>query len=204
MRPDELTTGLVLGREARGERTVRLETLTPEGWLRPLKRVSAKGAGIVPDLFDTAEMRRSGRSHFLDEYRPVVRRPQISQRYAVFHHACQWAAFWVANIPLMEFDAALYDHGTKVADALAAGRRPATVVLKSLYWLARREGYAVNASWLGSLEPAFAEAAGHCLRQPLEVLPENELEGKALLDSLSQWLARQSDFTLPPAFGVAP
>lgn len=198
------TVGLVLAKEWRGEGTLRLEMITPEGWWQVLKRVAKKAASGSPDLFDTAEVRRGNGSLFLQNYRPEVRRISISQRYEVFRRACQWGAFWVRNVPALDFDAALYTHATRAADAFAIGHRPATVVMKSLYWLARREGYAVNQGWLASLEPALASAAGHCLRQPLEVLPAGEVEADALLSSLAQWLARHTDFSLPAAFQFAP
>ncbi len=211
----ELTTALVLSILPRGESSVLLDLLTPHGWRRALKRLPKVASGANPDLFDTAEIAlgrptaRGGAQNpaaprFLDAYRPLERRTEISRVYPVFHRACQWAAFWTANGPFLTADDAWFTHAEAVLGAFCAGQRPATVLLKSLYWLAKREGYGIDTDWLGNLDGPLAQAAGHCLRQPIRILPPAELEAEVLVASLAQWLAEATDFTLPPSFGIAP
>lgn len=197
--PQPLFFGIVLYRQLAGEHHLRLHLAAPErGLLRVLARHASKGTPPPPDLFDagdfTVEASR-GNAYFLKDFRLQRRRTELAQSYAAFEAACEFAEVFRKNLEHLEEPAepvALLERGL---DAFETGQRPEVTLLKSLYLLARMEGFPVKEEWLIGLPGSLRRQAKEVLNSPLTEQTVDSATVESLLHSLRAWL-RGVDFIL--------
>ncbi len=204
MRTPEITVrALVLGRELRGENHMRLLLLTEtEGYLDLMKRVPAKpvkrpAASSSVDVFDTAEISFTHGNRFLAGYRLLHRREAIGSNYRLLQCASDWVQFLCANLPHMHCDAELFALCERSLDGFTTGHAPDASLLKSLYLLARQQGYAVNEDWAGRLGQSDHALVADMLRKPLSEIDTAPDALRPHITALLRWLAAETDFTIP-------
>lgn len=168
-----VTTATVLDRAATGEHWLRLALFSPEaGLLDSLQRLSRRAATTAPplDLFDearlTLESRNQGRTWFVREATPLRRRPGLGTSYAALREASRFARVLARN-PLHEDSREnVYALLHRALDAWEMAVRPDAIYLKSLFLLARDEGYPVREEWRAQLDAADRAPLDRILREP--------------------------------------
>lgn len=167
------TTAIVLDRTTGGENWLRLRCLSAgQGHLNCLQRLARRAAPTAPplDLFDEAhlvlESRNQGRTWFVREAVPLRRRTALASSYAALEHACRLARVLARHLMPEDSRAAVVALFTRALDAWEAGGQPAAVYFKSLYLLARDEGYPVREDWWQSLRADDRAVVELVLRQP--------------------------------------
>lgn len=198
-------SGIVLLRENAGERHLRLTLLDPEhGLVRCLYKPAAKSgaATVTPDLFDTCEAtldtpRTGETSRFVKEYRLVLRRDAFGRDYARLTLACRLASVLAKNPHPPESFARLAELADHAFASLAAKPRPDAAYFKTLWLIARDEGWAVKEDFLTRLRPGERDLATLLLATPLAAIDDASAP-KALVSGLSQalerWLEREAHF----------
>ncbi len=196
--PQPPFTGIVLHRQQTGESHLRLHVASPtDGLLRVLAR-QAKKAAAPPDLFDAGEFSvdtANGGSLFLKEFRLEKRRTSLGRSYAAFQSACEFAEVFRKNLEHFEEPAEPVALLQRALDAFEEGTRPDATLFKSLYLLARMEGFPVKEHWLGELPSTQRREAASVLNLPLAEQTTHEDHVEKLLHSLRNWL-RGVDFVL--------
>jgi hypothetical protein len=202
--PSLATEFLVLDRTPGSEGWIRLTAFSAtEGRLECMQRLSSKPSAAVPplDLFDhvraTLETRNQGRTWFLREAQPLRRRTGLGASYATLTHACRLARV-IARTPIHDDSrsavAALID---RALDAWETGIRPDAVYFKSLFLLARDEGFPVREEWLRQLAADERATTETILRQPAAEQTTAEPEVRRLSHALEDYLAHEHDFVFP-------
>jgi len=202
--PTLATEFLVLDRAAGSEGWIRLTVFAAtEGRLVCMQRVTSKPSAAAPmlDLFDhvraTLETRNQGRTWFVREALPLRRRTGLGASYAALTHACRFAGV-LARTPIHEESreavAALL---TRALDAWEAGTRPDAVYLKSLFLLARDEGFPVREEWIRQLPAGDRAMTELILRQPAAGQTTDEADTRRLTAALEDYLAHGHDFVFP-------
>jgi hypothetical protein len=84
-------------------------------------------------------------------------------------------------------------------DAFTERPQPEIVHLKSLYRLLQIEGYPVAESWWPQLNSGLKTEARELLNQPTpDTVNQTTIDNsKVLIESLLNWLQRETDFVLP-------
>ncbi|MDR1497673.1 MAG: hypothetical protein LBS59_04580 [Puniceicoccales bacterium] len=196
---------LVLAREPSGEHFLKLALLSPQnGIMTCLLRLSALSKNAhAPDFFDVADItlaaskKADAPAQFIAEYTVLRRHSAIGSDYTRLAIASRLSLIILKN-PLppesTKTIAALLDRAT---DALANKPLPHVTFFKTLWELARNEGYPVREHWLASLPPDRRQHTLQILRQPLDNqdTPPNNLAD--LTHSLEQWLSRECHFVIP-------
>lgn len=197
--PQASFTGIVLHRQLTGESHLRLHLASAErGLLRVLARQSRKSTAAPPGLFDTGEFTveaARGGSFFLKDYQQTRSRIGLGRSYAAFQRACEFGEIFRKNLEHLEDPAEPIALLERALDAFEEGQRPETTLLKSLYLLARMEGFPVKEQWLGDLPGGQRRLAVDVLNQPLAGQTADEHTVEQLLHSLRVWL-RSVDFIL--------
>lgn len=196
---EQRDTVLVLDRTPRGENRILLKTVgMTHGYRMLMKRVSATRLtqSVTPDLFDTADVRYEGQKGFLSDYQLIRRRSGIARQYDAFQAASRFAAFLCRNLNEMPLDADDFHTFVRGFDALEAGWLPDAVLVKTLYLMARKEGYAVDGQWLAGLTQDLAQTAQRLLRQSLAELRTDTAKAHLVCQSLWRWLASDTDYII--------
>ena len=173
------------------------------GNLLAMQRVArrASASHVAPDLFDEVsamlESSNQGRTWFVKEVRITARRPGIGRSYEALLFASALAAV-VGRNPVHEESRGNVARmlGTAL-DALASGKRPDVVHLKSLYLFARDEGYPVAQEWLPSLGAADRAAAKGVLNRRLDAQTSTAPEVARLRRSLEAYLGASTEIIIP-------
>lgn len=174
-----------------------------EGCIECMQRISSKPSTAAPmlDLFDRAramlETRNQGRTWFIREAEVLYRRTGLGASYAALTHACRFARV-LARTPV-------HDESREAAVALLeralgaweAGTRPDAVYFKSLFLLARDEGFPVREAWMRQLAAPDRAAADTILREPAAGQSTAESEVRRLTGALEDYLAHDHDFVFP-------
>jgi len=201
--PTLATEFVVLDRALGSEGWSRLTVFSAnDGRLECLQRLTSKPSAAAPplDLFDhvraTLETRNQGRTWFVREAMPLRRRTGLGASYAALTHACRFARV-LARTPIHDDSraavAALLD---RALDAWETGTRPDAVYFKSLFLLARDEGFPVREEWIRQLAAGDRAAAEALLRHPIAEQTTSEPEVRRLSGVLEDYLA-QHDFFFP-------
>lgn len=198
--------GLVLRRDAAGERHLRLMLLDPRhGVTALLYRPQSKSgtAMVTPDLFDEAEVfpdtprGEPGKIAFVKEYRLIRRRPGLAKQYTRLATACRLASLLADNPHPPESWPALHALASTALDALESRPAPEVTLLKFLWKLARDEGWPVREHWAQALPGPLAESLRTLLATPLDaVAPASIPAAVELTTRLEQWLAREAHYVV--------
>lgn len=195
--------GIVLKITPTGESHLRLHVLDEAGQLctalfRPSRSADKRARQIQPDLFDEAslqvERKQDNTPWFVREYHLEQRHEGLGRHYATLQLASDFAGFLVRNRPLMDESPRVYELCAQALHHWETSQRPEAVYLKTLYLLARDEGYAVEAHWLAELRRDDQRRARQILSQPLATQPADPAEAQQLILSLKQWLKGHADF----------
>jgi recombinational DNA repair protein (RecF pathway) len=167
-----VTTATVLDRVETGDHWLRLALFSAEhGVLDGLQRQSRRTTASSPplDLFDEVRLRletpNQGRTWFVREAVPLRRRPGLGGSYTALREACRLARVLVRNPLHEESRGQVYALLQRALDAWETGVRPDAVYFKSLFLLARDEGYPVREEWREHLEPGDRAMVDRILRE---------------------------------------
>ncbi|RME72151.1 MAG: hypothetical protein D6781_02775 [Verrucomicrobia bacterium] len=199
------TTAIILDRDDAGEKFARHRAICPEhGILVCLQRLARKSPGRIPvlDLFDeaqlTLESANQGRTWFIRDALPVKKRPDLGRRYDVLLAACRFARILADNPVHEESRAAVFALLRRALDAWQEHARPDITYLKSLYLLARDEGYPVRENWRCSLDREERDLATGILARPLDAQTAEPPEVRRLTRALEEYLHQEAGFRIPP------
>jgi recombinational DNA repair protein (RecF pathway) len=194
--------GIVLNREPAGEKFVRLSLFSAERGVvtcllrLPGPRPSAT-ASYQPDLFDDAQLvvetPTGGSIGFVKEARLVERRSDLARSYEALTRACAFAKLLLRNPLHDDSRPAVYRLLHEALAAWSTGERPEIVAIKTLYRLARDEGYPVKQEWWTELPTSERVAAAEALNQPLAEQTIDPPTARTLLASLESYLENRAD-----------
>ena len=189
------TTAIVLDRTLTAEHWLRLSLFSAQhGLLDGLQRLSRKSAASTPalDLFDEVrvalESRNQGRTWFVRDVVPVRRRPGLGASYAVLLEACRFARVLTRNPLHEESRVAVYALLGRALDAWEAGARPDAVYFKTLFLLARDEGYPVREEWHRQLATDDRGDVERVLKEPAAEQTTPDQEVARLARALEEYL----------------
>ena len=187
-----------------GESFRRIDLLAEtEGCRLVLKRVSQKQGGVVPDLFDTADVTLGANKQntvlFIREYALLHRRSGIGRSYGGLRAASLFCALLADNAPLMDDAPALLGIAERALDAFAEKEAPDTTLLKALYLLLRHEGYPVREQWWAELPRETRETVRTLLNQPVDGPAGSAPADSARRagESLLRWVRHQTELRVP-------
>ena len=198
--------GIVLSRELRGEGQLFLQILSGQGEILPVLQRQSRRSSRSVDLFDQASLilqRPSAEGPcFLKDFRLLRRHSGIGQSYEALAEASRWCRFLQANLRHGEHGAQVFLLSLRALDAWERKTPPRAVRFKSLFVLAREEGYPVQEDWLRSLEPGLRGPALDLLRLPAEEAWKLDPEPAERLSlALARWLSDTADFSLTGSYG---
>ncbi len=199
------TTAVVLDRVPSGEHWLRLTIFSLEhGLLLGMQRLSRRAANttVTLDLFDqvrvTLESRNQGRTWFVRDASLERRRIGLGRSYAALREACRFGRVLASN-PLHEDSrAAVHALLERALDAWETGVRPDAVYCKSLFLLARDEGYPVHEEWraqLGAEDQAMFDCV---LREPAAQQSTAPKQVARLTSALEEYLRQTTDMRFGP------
>jgi hypothetical protein len=148
------------------------------GALLVLQRLPKKSApaSVALDLFDDValllESSNQGRAWFVRESRLVTRHGGIGRHYESLRFASTLASLVARNAVPDDSRAPVAALLRTAFAAFAESARPDLVYFKSLYRLARDEGYPVKQEWLAGLPATQRAEAERLLATPLAILAE--------------------------------
>ena len=189
---------MVLSRQISGERFFRLGVFSREkGAFQVLAKRSVQ-QNQAPDLFQEVtiywKLGQIKTLGFLQEYQVLNSWNSIGQRYQNFSDACQLNQFIDKNgsgvISSSEWYL-LLKKAWKAWELPDANSK--AILLKSLYYIAKLEGYPVKESWAYCLSPSLVPDLKTILRSPVKKIPLL-VSTPLLLENLNQWLRDQTDF----------
>jgi len=177
------------------------------GGILVLQRLPKKNApaSVALDLFDDValflESSNQGRTWFARESRLVTRYGGIGRRYESLQFASTLATLVARNAVPDESRAPVASLLRTAFAAFAESARPDLVYFKSLYRLARDEGYPVKQEWLASLPAAQRAEAERLLATPLATLaaishPSADPPSAVLLRRLEDYLRAHTEILL--------
>jgi hypothetical protein len=189
------TTATVLDRAISGDHWLRLTLFSPEhGVLDTLQRQSRRAATTTPplDLFDEAqfglETRNEKRTWFVRELTLGRRRPGLGASYDALRSACRFGRVLARNPLHDESRGPVYALLHRALDAWETGVRPDAIYFKSLFVLARDEGYPVREEWREQLD---ADDQGHVdriLQEPGAAQSTDAREIARLTQAMEEYL----------------
>ena len=202
--PSLTTDAVILGVQPPSDSFQGLTAFSPaHGLLRIFRRTTGKtsAAGAIPDLFDeltlTLEGAPQGDAWFLKETRLLARHAGIARRYKALVRASALATIIARNPGPEDSRADIHALLRTAFGAFATSAHPDVVYLKSLYRLARDEGYPLSQQWLPSLPPALRATASALLRTPLGALTDVQAnDTTALVGRLEAFLRDYTDIQL--------
>lgn len=174
---------------------------------RTSTKSSHAAASPAPDLFDRLALdlqhgrgAPAGGPWFVKEHRLVLRHAAIGRDYATLAAASRLARL-VARNPVPEDSRAAVD--ALLAQAFAAfarrGTRPELVYFKSLYCLARDEGWPLKQEWLPQLPADDRAHVATALNQPADAPSPAAPDLARLTRRLEGYLASAHDLLVDPA-----
>ncbi len=195
--------GVVLGRDTGGERHMRLLVFSKsEGPLKLLYRLrtSGKPGPRPPDLFDfiSVEIDRASNGHslFIRECKTESPFTRIGSHYQTLVEASSFALTIWKNLTHAEYFEELYSLCLRSLEAFARNERPEVTHFKSLYLLARTEGYPVKEQMLASWTRLDQGLAHQLLSEPVNGNQPHADEVRRLLGSLQSYLKRSTDILI--------
>lgn len=196
----------LLGRSASGEHNLLLSLFLREhGLRRALARQGKRlnGEHGIPDLFSSGkvllEQKAPNRPAYVREFVPSRSLPGLARSYHALNAASRLARFMERNLLHMEHFEPAWSLLHRALGAMADKPLPEAALLKSMYLLAQKEGYAVTHHWLHGKAPNERQALIHVLQNPAEAL-----EGVVERDLLESWIddlgrfLEQETALLPP------
>ena len=178
------------------------------GELFVLQRVSKSrtprkgGAGAALDLFNevavTLESPNQGRTWFVREARVLRGATGIGKSYEALKNASEFAALVARNAVAAESRARVHALLRQAFGAFAGAPRPDVAFVKSVYCLARDEGYPVRQQWMASLGAADREALATLLNKPLAEQTAGAGVVAGLRESLLAWLRAETEILADP------
>jgi len=197
------TPATVLHRSISGDHWVRLQFLAVDhGRLDCLIRNSKRSSSNLPmlDLFDDVQLalesRNEGRTWFIKEAAVLRRRPGLGRSYEGLRHACRFATIIRDNPGPAESRLPVYELLHRSLDAWETGLRPDVVYLKSLYLLARDEGYPVAQEWRTRLSPSARSLALSLLGAPVEGQTSDAEAVAELTQNLEEYLRHHTEIRI--------
>jgi len=195
--------GIVLSKEPSGDSWLRLIVFSAHhGNTLCLKRLSHKKSTEASiDLFDqlhvNLESRNQGRSWFISEHQHLNNFQQIGKNYDSLVFASRFAKILVKNTLHEESRLHVYQLFQNALKAWNTGIRPEVTFLKSIYLLARDEGYPVKEDWCEKLPAPNRTIVTSILSTPVSEQQANEQEASSLLSSLEHYLIHHTDIHMP-------
>lgn len=198
------TDFIVLDRTTSGDAWLRLTVFAPvEGKLECMQRVTSRPSSAAPmlDLFDTVratlETRNQGRTWFVREAITMRRRTGLGTSYEALTLACRFARVIARNPMHDESRVTVAGLLERALEAWETGVRPDAIYFKSLFLLARDEGFPVRESWIRNLAEVDRTMADAILRQPAGAQVVLLSDAKRLTGALEGYLAQEHDFMFP-------
>lgn len=195
------TRALALDRQPSGESWLRITAFSAShGLLDCLQRLARRSLGKMPpiDLFDdvhlSLESRNQGRTWFVAEASLAARHAGIAASYPALQAACRLSRLIARNPVPDDSRPAVFALLARAFAAWAAGARPDLVYFKSIYLLARDEGYPVRQAWLQPLPPEDRACAGDVVRLPIAEQTVCAADVARLVASLETFLHDHAEF----------
>lgn len=197
----------ILHREERGETQVRCRAFGGEAGLLELYfRQSRRPGTPPPDLFVTGQVvARPGsgaRIHFVNEFRATAAHGHIGEDYGRLRMACAGARLLTDNLGDLPHPELHYPAWLAALAAWDRGEPEAVVLLKLVYVLARKEGYAVKEGWFAGLTSRDRTLAATALNEPPAASSEQRAAVGRLLASLLRWLRAETEIAVEDAARV--
>lgn len=193
----------VLHRTTNGDNWVRLQCFSVEhGRLDCLQRISQRASRVTPllDLFDdiqlTLESRNAARTWFVREATVSNRRSGLGRSYDALRHACRFAAVVRDNPGPPESHRPIFLLLQRALQAWESGTRPDIVYVKSLYLLARDEGYPVAQEWRARLSPEARVLATSILGKPVEQQAAEVTTVEEMARNLEEYLRHHTEIRI--------
>jgi len=194
------TQATVVHRTTGGDNWVRLQCFSPDhGRLDCLVRITKRSTAVTPvlDLFDEAQMtlesRNERRTWFIKEARVIHRRSGLGRSYEALRHACRFAAIIQKNPGPEESRLPVYDLLQRALEAWETGVRPDIVYFKSLYQLARDEGYPVAQEWRSRLPQDTRVLVALILSEPVAGQSTNAAGLADMTQNLEDYLRHHTE-----------
>lgn len=154
-----------------------------------------------PEIFDTADilldLSSSTKTKFIKDYQPIKKRTNIGIHYKQLLYASKFSQFLTQNATHVPDPHELYSLVTRSLDAFENGYAPEIISLKAFYNFLKTEGFPVRATWLTLLPKEQQIQARNLLQTPLDQLnnsPQSDALAQDLLNHLSQWIEKETDF----------
>ncbi|MBL4575651.1 MAG: hypothetical protein JKY51_06085 [Opitutaceae bacterium] len=195
--------GIVLSKELSGDSWLRLIVFSAQnGNVLCLKRLSQrKSLDSSIDFFDelqlNLESRNQGRSWFISEYHHLNNSQEIGKNYDALIHASRFTKILAGNTLHEESRRPVYQLFKNALSAWRTGIRPEVTLLKSIYILARDEGYPVKEDWCEKLPTRDRASLRSILSSPVVEQKTSEQEAHSLLLSLEHYLNHYTDIQMP-------
>ena len=166
-------SGVVLSREALGERFLKIRIFDPiDGLKASLFGLRSRHKISPPDMFDDVEcilrpVKTDSSLPFVQDFRIVKSYRELATKPKVFVTASEIARFYLNN------GSHLLDPGPRLKllnaalDSFQRTDFPQVVLLKLYYRFARDEGLPVRESWLISLPQSLLDLTIAILRRPV-------------------------------------
>lgn len=194
------TSAIVINRTESGDKWMRLVNFSADhGNLDCLVRRSQQPTSKSPtlDLFDEAhlslESTNQGRTWFIKEATVDRRRAGLGNSYEALTHACRFARILVRNPVHDESRRTVHALLERALDAWETCARPDCVYFKSLFLLARDEGYPVQQDWWPRLDSDDRHAAESILRTPVSKQEIQVATVSRLTDALEHYLHHHTE-----------
>jgi hypothetical protein len=139
------------------------------------------------------ESSNQGRTWFVKEAIIDRRRSGLGSSYPALTHSCRFARVLIRNPVHEESRRAVFTLLERALDAWETGTRPDCVYFKSLFLLARDEGYPVQQQWWPELKAEDSAAAESILRQPLAEQQVPETTVARLNQALETYLRHHTE-----------
>ena len=192
--------GCLLRKADSGENHYHLVFFLKENGLKSVlcRRRNKPGSGTaIPDLFEsgelTLEQRGPGKPAFLKEFSPLGRFSGIARNYRALTTAAQLCGFYEKNLIHMEHFGSAWALLHSALESLAEKPHPEVTLLKSLYLVARAEGYPVNAHWLGRKGATERQAITALLQNPVGEHDTDPRETSRWIDDLNRFFQAETD-----------
>ncbi len=192
-------SGIILKREPSGEKFERLYLLSEERGLLPLlmRRPGAKRNSTLPDIFDRVEFlvddKPGSDFSFVREARILRKRTALGASYAALVRASEFALILHRNLPRDIRAKGVYELFETALEAWERGLQPDIVFFKSLFLLARGEGYPIQQEWLNQLPDPSRREAKSLVNLPVRDQTMHPKQVKAWVGKLKHYIAHHTD-----------
>ncbi len=192
-------SGIILKREPSGEKFERLYLLARERGLVALlmRRPGAKSSSSLPDIFDQVDLlvddRPGSDFSFVREVRILRKRTALGASYPALTRASEFALILHRNLPRDIRAEGIYELFETALDAWERGLQPDIVFFKSLYLLARGEGYPILQEWLNQLPDPGRREARSLVNLPVRDQTLDPKQVKAWVARLKHYIAHHTD-----------